>query len=298
MADFSKFKIGNTSYNVKDAAAGKSLSVSGSSLSLKNAAGTAISTVTLPGGNTKVYDVQVEYTDNVTTSMTDFYDGMTKGNGSWSITSISPSLPAGQHISDITDGIVSYTFYVNFTAANEYDVLYANFIGFTHPLVFIQKDRYDNTIMGCVALDINTATDSVVELEYTSFSSGGGGGSANTNIAFIAQTSGWPTLNTIYYIPGNYKLTNQIGIKSTGYGQYGPTETSILASALLIDDTYASAEAYLATSPAQGSTFKIVAWFIANVNTIAKVTATCTYDGNGGYTVSNASATSATVVGQ
>ena len=50
MADFSKFKIGNTSYNVKDANAGKSLSVSGNDLSLKNAAGTAISTVTLPGG--------------------------------------------------------------------------------------------------------------------------------------------------------------------------------------------------------------------------------------------------------
>lgn len=50
MADFSKFKIGNTSYNVKDANAGKSLSISGSDLSLKNAAGTAISTVTLPAG--------------------------------------------------------------------------------------------------------------------------------------------------------------------------------------------------------------------------------------------------------
>ena len=297
MADFSKFKIGNTSYNVKDAAAGKSLSISGTDLSLKNAAGTAISTVTIPGGNTKVYDVQVEYTDNVTTSMTDFYDGMTKGNGSWSITSISPSLPAGQHISDITDGIVSYTFYVNFNAASESSFLYANFINFTHPLVFIQKSSSDKTIMGCVALNINTATNSVVELEYTSFSSGGGG-SANTNIAFIAQTSGWPTLNTLYSLPGIYKLTNQIGIKSTGYGQHGQYETSILASALLINDTYASVEDYFASSPAQGASLKIVAWFIANVNTIAKVTANCTYDGNGGYTVSSVSATSATTVGQ
>ena len=50
MADFSKFKIGSTSYNVKDANAGRTLSVSGTDLSLKNAAGTAISTVTLPGG--------------------------------------------------------------------------------------------------------------------------------------------------------------------------------------------------------------------------------------------------------
>lgn len=50
MAYFSKFNIGGTSYDVKDAAAGKSLAVNGTSLSLKNAAGTAISTVTLPGG--------------------------------------------------------------------------------------------------------------------------------------------------------------------------------------------------------------------------------------------------------
>lgn len=51
MADFTKFKVGSTSYNVKDANAGKSLSISGSDLSLKNAAGNTISTVTLPGGS-------------------------------------------------------------------------------------------------------------------------------------------------------------------------------------------------------------------------------------------------------
>lgn len=50
MADFTKFKVGSTSYNVKDANAGKSLSISGTDLSLKNASGTAISTVTLPSG--------------------------------------------------------------------------------------------------------------------------------------------------------------------------------------------------------------------------------------------------------
>ena len=50
MAFFSKFKIGSTSYDVKDALAGKSLSLSGSNLSLLKADGTAASTVTLPGG--------------------------------------------------------------------------------------------------------------------------------------------------------------------------------------------------------------------------------------------------------
>ena len=61
MADFSKFKVGSTSYNVKDANAGRSLSVNGNQLQLKNPAGTAISTVTLPGGGGKavVANVQV-----------------------------------------------------------------------------------------------------------------------------------------------------------------------------------------------------------------------------------------------
>lgn len=52
MADFSKLKIGSTSYNVKDAAAGRSLSFDNDThmLSLQNAAGTGISTVNIPAG--------------------------------------------------------------------------------------------------------------------------------------------------------------------------------------------------------------------------------------------------------
>lgn len=74
MSFFSKFKIGSTSYDVKDAAAGKSLSISGNSLSLKNAAGTAVSTVNLPGGKTKVgtfvtteneKEVNIRFTDTL-----------------------------------------------------------------------------------------------------------------------------------------------------------------------------------------------------------------------------------------
>ena len=59
MADFTKFKVGNTSYNVKDANAGRSLSVNGNQLQLKNAGGTAISTVTLPGGGGKAVIAEV-----------------------------------------------------------------------------------------------------------------------------------------------------------------------------------------------------------------------------------------------
>lgn len=50
MADFKKFKINNTTYNVKDEGAGRSLSVSGQDLSLKDGANNVLSTVTLPGG--------------------------------------------------------------------------------------------------------------------------------------------------------------------------------------------------------------------------------------------------------
>ena len=50
MAFFSKFKIGSTSYDVKDALAGKTLSLNGQDLSLLKADGTAANTVTLPGG--------------------------------------------------------------------------------------------------------------------------------------------------------------------------------------------------------------------------------------------------------
>jgi len=59
MADFSKFKYGNTSYTVKDANAGRSLSVNGNQLNLENPAGTPISTVTLPGGGGKAVIAEV-----------------------------------------------------------------------------------------------------------------------------------------------------------------------------------------------------------------------------------------------
>lgn len=51
MSDFSKFKIGSTSYDVKDAAAAKTIAISGGTVSLKNAAGTVISSITLPQSN-------------------------------------------------------------------------------------------------------------------------------------------------------------------------------------------------------------------------------------------------------
>lgn len=92
MSDFSKFKIGSTSYNVKDANAGRSLSVSGSDLSLKNANGTAISTVTLPsGGNSgyvgfmleKSYNVSPENFNHTSISVSDIDWGAYDSSGQW-----------------------------------------------------------------------------------------------------------------------------------------------------------------------------------------------------------------------
>lgn len=296
MADFSKFKIGNTSYNVKDTAAGKSLSISGKDLSLKNAAGTAVSTVTLPDDT--IYAVEVRYTDNtITGQASDAVTAMKAGTGTWSVT-ITPALPAGKTLADVNRVFTGYCSFPNADPGYTDYMLHNTSTNNNYVMFGVEDDNLTHNIGALLTVFVYSDGSSVMEWGWTDLSSGGGGGSANTNIAFIAQTSGWPTLNTIYYIPGNYKLTNQIGIKATGYGQYGPTETSILASAISIDDTYASVEDFLAHSPAQGNTFKIVAWFIANVNTIAKVTATCVYDGNGGYTINSASATSASNVGQ
>lgn len=83
MAYFSKFKIGSTSYDVKDAAAGKTIAINGTTLQLKNAAGTVVSSVTLPagGGGAKVFfayfEAQAEaYSwNNTNITCSGLYDG-------------------------------------------------------------------------------------------------------------------------------------------------------------------------------------------------------------------------------
>lgn len=70
MADFSKYKAPNgTTYDVKDAAAGKTLALDDQDLLLKNAAGTEISRVTLPGGGeiTKFIDLVDDHSINDST---------------------------------------------------------------------------------------------------------------------------------------------------------------------------------------------------------------------------------------
>ena len=50
MASFKKFKIGNTSYDVKDANAGYSIDTNGAAIFLKNSDGTIISSISAPSG--------------------------------------------------------------------------------------------------------------------------------------------------------------------------------------------------------------------------------------------------------
>lgn len=84
MAYFSKFKIGSTTYDVKDANAGKTLAVNGTTLQLKNAAGTVVSSVTLPGGGgggAKVFfadfsaQVDIDSWNNTSITPAGLYDG-------------------------------------------------------------------------------------------------------------------------------------------------------------------------------------------------------------------------------
>lgn len=92
MAYFSKFKIDNTSYDVKDANAGKTIAINGTTLQLKNAAGTVVSSVTLPGGGgggAKVFFAEfsapaiVDSWNNTSITCNGLYDG--EGNqADWS----------------------------------------------------------------------------------------------------------------------------------------------------------------------------------------------------------------------
>ena len=198
MADFSKFKIGSTSYNVKDANAGRSLSVSGSNLSLKNAAGTAISTVTIPSGD-KSYSVVIEYKDtSVQGSYTNLYDIMAADNGTWSIYDIYPALPAGAHLSDVHYHI-TYSVQVSFPNADqgyERAILYNTVTADSHPIFFIPKNNYTGEIVGCVKIDVNEATSTINSAAYTSFSGGSSSSAITSANIHCTNASLWDVAST------------------------------------------------------------------------------------------------------
>lgn len=181
MSDFSKFKIGSTSYDVKDANAGRTLSVSGTDLSLKNAAGTAISTVTLPGGGGGYTSGKIKLTG--TTAASAFsntaltLDSCIRGDGT------SATL------------IDLYNDYVN-EVANievEYEVDTASISEIVNGTLTFYKDNYTD-IHGLCTIAISNNELIVIKLSGTlstsvwtgdKISLGGGGGSS-TNIYTIS----------------------------------------------------------------------------------------------------------------
>lgn len=193
MADFTKFKIGSTSYNVKDPNAGRSLDLSGTDLSLKNAAGNTISTVTLPSGDTS-YSVVIEYKDtSVQGSYTNLYDVMAANNGTWSIYDIYPALPAGAHLSDVHDHI-TYLVQVSFPNAStgyQNAYLYNTVTASSHPIFFIPKLNVTGEVVGCVKVEVNEANNTIISHVYTSFSGGSSSSAITSANIYCPNASLW-----------------------------------------------------------------------------------------------------------
>lgn len=278
MADFSKFKVGSTSYNVKDAAAGKSLSISGSSLSLKNAAGTAISTVTLPGGG-GAYVILVGAYNSMFNS---FIVSNVLSDAGHTITTFQNMCDAiatdgaAVYLVDNTDPIAEIT-----------------------PLTYIHESTLGpNTIeVGFIGVTkgwytTQTISDPILGTPWTAYTPASGG-SAGVSFIGTCSSNQWPNYNNIAYAAGTFKLSNQVALSISDMTGF----TAIYALAARFND-YMSVEDYLSHNPTAGSTFTIIAWFMADANTKIKVTATCTYGGNGEYTVYSVNATSANIIGQ
>lgn len=194
MADFSKFKIGNTSYNVKDVNAGKSLSLSGKDLSLKNAAGKAVSTVTLPDDT--IYLVEVRYTDNtVTGQASDAVTPMKAGNGSWS-TTVTPALPAGKTLNDVNRVFAGYCSFPKADPGYTDHMLYNTSTNMNYVTFGVEDDNLTHHIGALVTLFIY-ADGSVMKWGWTDLGSGGSSSSAITSANIhCANASLWDVAST------------------------------------------------------------------------------------------------------
>ena len=282
MADFSKFKIGNTSYNVKDAAAGKSLSVNGTDLSLKNAAGNTISTVTLPGGSGKFV----------------WFDGMSSSN-SMSI----------EKVVDETGATIS-TFQAMRMAANTGAYVFLvdgafDADGAIYALTSIEKVQgslpieYTITFSGKDGKWVGQCADTADITTLTlNFTANGGGGGVDISPIAIAVANSWPGQPTSLSAPtGKFTLSDHFAIQIQDFNQPPmPYVKSVLATGFTIDG-YGSVTEFFNQHYSAGASFSIIAWFVVDMNHIVKATASCIYDGNGEYTVSSVSATTATAVG-
>lgn len=176
MADFVKLD----GYNVKDALAGKSLSISGDQLSLLKADGTAASTVTIPKGM-KVYHVGLQYKDTVTdqTQYASILDAVALGQGSWSVYSITEVLTGASvatttKIEDLMEeGLVYVTASILFTAQGT-NIWYSLDTHILDSRVsFTISNGVQNYVQGWLSVAINTTTNVITTSSITKVSGGG-----------------------------------------------------------------------------------------------------------------------------
>lgn len=210
MADFTKFKVGSTSYNVKDANAGRKLAVNGNQLQLKNAGGTAISTVTLPGGGGKA--VIAEVTAMTTPDQWGTDEQLTVSryvDGSFN----------SLNVSDIHDllanGAVAYISYDNvFIAVDDVSIAGSGFsLSATTTVRDYNKAFGNPTITGNATdtVSINVTYDTITDTAVGNYSTGGGGSS-----------SGSPSYDLTKNGSFNYSelATMSVGQISTGWVVY------------------------------------------------------------------------------
>lgn len=108
MAYFSKFKIGSTSYDVKDAAAGKSLDISGNSLTLKNAAGSTVSTVTLPSSTSTITGI-IDYGTTDTTKYPQLFNHTALSTSDFNTFAVdSDGQYVAMNLSDVIDRMLNH----------------------------------------------------------------------------------------------------------------------------------------------------------------------------------------------
>ena len=245
MADFSKFKIGNTSYNVKDTAAGKSLSVSGSDLSLKNAAGTAISTVTLPAGSKYAIltlsdvgsDVVCTYVDSSEASMG----------------------TAAALIDLIKAGGVAYVNY-NGEIYEINSCLDGNALGVSGFALQAESNGYGYTVS-------DVSNFNLLNSVWTAITPGGGGGSA-ASVLVLADASQWPvqSSNNLLHLIYQGDPATLLAIKNL----YNSAVIPVSAYCITVNggggvSTHYTNLSRLVNAEAVGTYFDLEIWLVAGV---------------------------------
>lgn len=253
MADFSKFKIGNTSYNVKDAAAGKSLSISGTDLSLKNAAGTAISTVTIPAGSKYAILTLSDVGSDIACTYVDSSEAVMG--------------TASALIDLIKAGGVAY---INYNG-----VIYAinNCLDGSDPGVSGYELKAESNGYGYGVSDVSNFN--LVNSIWTAITPGGGGGSA-ASVLVLADASQWPvqSSNNLLHLIYQGDPATLLVIRNL----YNSAVIPVSAYCITVNNggvsTHYTDLSRLVTAESVGTPFDLEVWLVAGVqsNQMHKIT--------------------------